>query len=62
MVCKLLNLNYPRDEKGYPISTTKINNKQLVEHIEYLIKLGYQNGYEFSVVEEEWKQILKENR
>ena len=61
MVCKLLNLNYPRDASGEPISTRDISNKKLVEHIEYLIKLAYQNGYEISAVEAEWRKLLNEN-
>ena len=60
-VCKLLNLDYPRDASGYPTSTRDITDKKLVEHIEYLIKLAYQNGYEISAVEAEWKEILNEN-
>ena len=58
---KLLNFNYPR-KNNTPLSTRDISNKELVEHIEFIIKLAYQNNYKLQVVEREWEQILKENR
>ena len=57
---KLLNFNYPR-KNNTPLSTRDINNKELVEHVEYIIKIAYQNGYKLSVVEQEWDLILKEH-
>ena len=58
---KLLNLEYPR-ENFTTLSTKDITNKDLVEHVEFIIKLAYQNNYKLKVVEQEWEQILKENR
>ena len=59
---KLLNFNYPRKNNAPPLSTRDITNKELVEHIEHIIKIAYQNGYKLSVVEQEWELILKEHR
>ena len=58
---KLLNLEYPR-ENYTTLSTKDISNKDLVEHIEFIIKLAYQNYYRLKVVEQEWEQVLRENR
>ena len=60
MVFKLLNLDYPR-ENYEPISTKNVSNKKLVEHIEFVFKIAYQNGYKFEVIEAEWRKILNEN-
>jgi len=58
---KLLNFNYPR-KNNTPLSTRDITNKELVGHIEYIIKIAYQNGYKLSIVEREWENLLKEVR
>jgi hypothetical protein len=55
---KLLNFDYPR-KNNIPLSTRDITNKELVEHVEFIVKLAYQNGYKLSVVEQEWELIFK---
>jgi len=57
-VLKYINLDYPRND-GHPLSTRDISNKELIEHIEFLIKLAGENGIEFSFVEQEWNLILR---
>ena len=49
----------PRNEYGHPISTRDISNKELVNHIEFIFKLASQNGVEMSVIEAEWKNLLR---
>ena len=56
---KTINPNYPRDEKGNVVSTRDISSKELVEHIEFIFKLASQNGIEMSVIEQEWKMLLR---
>jgi hypothetical protein len=56
---KFINLDYPRNFRGYPLSTRDIDNAALVQHIEFLIKLAGENGVEFSFVEQEWNLLLR---
>jgi len=58
-VLKYINLDYPRNEYGHPLSTRDISNKELIQHIEFLIKLAGENGVEFSFVEQEWEILLR---
>ncbi len=56
---KIVNLDYPRNDNGYPISTRDINNAELVQHIEFIFKLAGQNGIEMSVIKQEWEMLLR---
>ncbi len=56
---KLINLDYPRDEVGHPLSTRDISNKELVQHIEFIFKLAGQNGIEMNVIKQEWELLLR---
>jgi hypothetical protein len=58
-ILKYINLDYPRDEKSYPLSTRDIGNEKLLQHIEFLIKLAGENGIEFIFVEQEWNLLLR---
>lgn len=58
---KILNVNYSVDEeKEYKISTKDIKVKPLLEHIEYVIKVGIDNNIELGFVQEEWSRLLNE--
>jgi hypothetical protein len=57
---KAVNLGYPRDDKGKPLSTIDIENKELLRHIEYLIKLCGNNGDTLQFVEDEWERLKME--
>ncbi len=59
---KHLDYEYPRDENYEPISITKIDNKGLCKHIEWLIYSLGLNGKSFAFVEEEWERLMKEYR
>ena len=56
---KIVNLDYPRDEMGIPISTTVIGNKDLTEHIEFIFYIAGMNGIELEVVKQEWENLRK---
>jgi len=56
---KIVNLDYPRNDNGYPISTRDISNAELVQHIEFIFKLAGQNSIEMSVIKQEWEMLLR---
>lgn len=53
---KALDLDYPNGENG-KLSLTKIDNKTLCKHIEWCIKLIYDNQGKVEAVEKEWERI-----
>ena len=57
---KKLNLDYPRDEDGEPISTIKLDNLQLSQHIEAVIKMCADGGYELPFVADEWERVKEQ--
>ncbi len=56
---KHLDLNYPRDERMRPLSYTKLNNKDMCKHIEFINKIVGQSGQTLNYIEEEWKRIME---
>ncbi len=58
-IFKYLNLNYPIDKEAKS-STTKINSKDLSDHIEWVFKIMGENGIELELIRLEWERILKE--
>ena len=59
---KYININYPIDDKGKPISTNRIDAKRLSEHIEFIFKLCSINYIELPVVKEEWELLIQRAR
>ena len=61
---KLLNLDYPIDEetKNGKESTVDISNKDLVQHIEFVLRLAGDNGIELDLVREDWEKLMKDSR
>ena len=59
---KILNTDYPIDERelSLKMSTKNIDNKQLGDHIDFIIKTVGESGYEVSFVREEWERIMKD--
>ena len=55
---KHLNPNYPVDEKGDKISTTKISSKHLVEHIDFIVKWAGEYGITPQIINDEWERLL----
>lgn len=56
-ILKNMNLEYAVDEDE-KISTTKIDSKALMQHIEWCIKLAGENGIVFGFIEDEWTRLL----
>jgi len=54
---KALNLDYPKDKEGKPLSTTKIENTDLLQHIEAVIKMCADSGHEMDFVKREYENI-----
>ena len=53
---KELNAEYPK-EGGIPISTTKLSNKDLCRHIEFIKDYASYFGFELRIVAAEWERI-----
>lgn len=60
-ILKNMNLDYAIDEDK-KISTSKIESKALIQHIEWCIELAALNNIEFSFVESEWKRLMEQAR
>ena len=56
---KSVNEDYPLKD-GLFISTRDIENKDLIQHIEFIIKFAGEFGISLQFVEDEWDRILKE--
>jgi PDZ domain-containing secreted protein len=59
-ILKQLNKNYPLDEDGTKLSTTKMTSKQMTEHIQWIERVVSWNGHTFEYVSQEWERLLKE--
>lgn len=58
---KILNVNYAvNEEQDAKVSTKDIEVKPLLDHIEWVIQLGINNGIELNFVKEEWERLLNE--
>ena len=55
---KKLDENYPKID-GKPVSTSKIDNKTLTQHIEFMIAFMAEYGFVSAIVEEEWKRLME---
>ncbi len=58
-IFKLMNLNYVVDGDK-KLSTTKVDNKMLCLHIEWITKILNENGLELDADIEKWERIKRE--
>jgi len=58
---KLLNTSYETTEKGQ-LSTTEIEVKALLEHIEWVLKVCADNDVELDLVREDWERLIGERK
>ncbi len=58
-IFKLMNLNYVVDGDK-KLSTTKVDNKMLCLHIEWIVKILNENGLELDADVEKWERIKRE--
>lgn len=57
---KVLNLDYQVDEDNdCKISTSNIDSRSLVNHIEWVLKIAAENAIELDLVKEEWEQLTQ---
>lgn len=55
---KHLDFNYPRDDKGVPISYTKLTTEQMSNHIRWIELTASNSGVTLDYIEDEWKIIM----
>lgn len=58
---KIFNFSYQNNEDEYigKLSTKDIDNKELIKHIEWCIRLMGENGLELDFVTEEWDKLIQ---
>ena len=56
---KHLDFNYPRDENGTPLSYTKLDSKQMSEHVNWIERQCAFSGIEMQYITEQWEIIMK---
>jgi PDZ domain-containing secreted protein len=59
-ILKQLNKNYPLEDDGIKLSTTKMTSKQMTEHIQWIERVVSWNGHTFDYVSQEWERLLEE--
>lgn len=57
---KHLDLDYPRDSESRPHSYKKLNGADMSRHIEWIVKIAGQSGYELPHITKEWERLLYE--
>lgn len=56
---KILNVNYAVDEeKDKKVSTKDVDNKELLNHIEWMVKVSHWNSIELDFVQKEWEYLI----
>jgi len=54
---KHLDENYPKDEEGRPLSYTKLNSKQMHDHLLFIESSCAHVGFELKHIAQEWERI-----
>jgi hypothetical protein len=57
-VAFFVDLNYPRDGRGVPLSYTKLDSKQMSKHVNWIEKQAGLSGVELSHITREWERIM----
>lgn len=57
---KHLDFGYPRDEKGVPLSYTKLDSKQMTRHIEWIERQCAYSGIEMKYIAQEWERLVNQ--
>ncbi len=58
---KKINPDYPRQDDK-PISTTKCDNKQICQHIEFITAFAGEFGFTLAYSDREWDRLLQQIR
>ena len=56
---KHLDFNYPRDENAKPLSYTKLDSKQMSDHVNWIERQCAFSGIEMQYISSEWERIIK---
>lgn len=56
---KYLDFNYPRNENGVPLSYTKLDSKQMSDHVTWIERQCAFSGIEMKYIVESWERIKK---
>ena len=56
---KHLDFNYPRDDAQKPLSYTKLDSKQMSDHINWIERQCAFSGIEMQYISQEWERIIK---
>ena len=59
---KYLDFNYPRNENGVPLSYTKLDSKQMTDHVSWIERQCAFSGIEMKYISDEWERIIKSIR
>jgi hypothetical protein len=56
---KHLDFDYPRDDEMRPLSYTKLDSKQMSDHIAWIERTAGNSGIELDYIAQEWERIMK---
>ena len=59
---KYLDFNYPRNDDGMPLSYTKLDSKQMTDHVSWIERQCAFSGIEMKYISDEWERIIKSIR
>ena len=59
---KYLDFNYQRNENGVPLSYTKLDSKQMSDHVTWIERQCAFSGIEMKYIVESWERIKKLSR
>lgn len=59
---KYLDFNYPRNDDGVPLSYTKLDSKQMTDHVSWIERQCAFSGIEMKYISDEWERIIKSIR
>ena len=55
---KHLDFDYVRDEEGKPLSYTKLDSKQMSNHVAWIEMIAGSSGVEMSYITAEWDRLM----
>lgn len=55
---KYLDFSYPRNEAGEPLSYTKLDSKQMSDHVQWIELIAANSGLELQYIAQEWARLM----
>jgi len=59
---KHIDLTYPRDEKGMPVSYTKLTTADMFRHVEWIERQCGYSGFTPKYISQEWERLMEKIR